>query len=167
MDYLGRVAAQDVDPLAVQVPTWAALVLALAVATWSLAVGIGLQRRLIRIWFRPGAGALPTTGRVLLLHLVIVAAGVAGSVLVLQLREATTPASWVCCAGLLLVVVPLGPLVASLLPAGARGPSPDRQTLVAAGATLAQARVVRGLGFPFAILEMGILIALTLAALAA
>lgn len=166
MDYLGRVAAQDVNPLAMQVPTWAALALALAVAVWSLAAGIGLQRRLIRIWFRPGAGALPTAGRVLLLHLVIVVAGVAGSILVLQLRAATTHASLVCCASLLLVVVPLGPFVTSLLPT-ASGPNPGREDLVAAGATLAQARVVRGLGAPFALVEMAILMGLALAALAA
>lgn len=166
MDYLERVAAQDVDPLAAQVPEWAALTLALAVAVWSLALGIGLQRRLIRIWFRPGARALPTAGRVLLLHLVFVAAGLAGSALVLQLREATTHASLVCCAGLLLAVVPLGPFVISVVPT-TTGPNPDREDLVAAGATLAQARVVRGLGAPFALVEMMILIALGFAALAA
>ncbi len=166
MGYLERVAAQDVDLLAMQVPTWAALTLALAVTVWSLAVGIGLQRRLIRIWFHPGAAALPTTGRVLLLHLVIVAAGLAGSFLVLQLREATTHASLVCCAGVLLVVVPLGPFVTSLLPTST-GPNPDRTDLVAAGATLAQARIVRWLGAPFAVVEMMILIALGFAALAA
>ena len=150
-----------------QVPTWAALTLALAVTAWSVAVGIGLQRRLIRIWFRPGAAALPTTGRVLLLHLVIVAAGVAGSFLVLRLREATTHASLVCCAGLLLVVVPVGPFVMSVLPSRGGGLRPDRTDLVTAGATLAQARIVRWVAAPFALVEMMILIALGFAALAA
>ena len=67
---------------------------------------------------------------------------------------------------LVAILVPLGPVVANVLPSRS-GLAPDKETLARAGADESQAAVVRWLGAPFAIVEMAMLVTVCFPALAA
>lgn len=149
-----------------QMPSWSALPLGIVLAVWSLGVGVGCNRHFARLWFSPGSGGWRTAGRVLLIHGVLVTLILTSVIVTVSVRDATTYRTWPLGALLVVTLGLLGPIVASVVPTQS-GLSPDRETLARAGAEEPQARVVRWLGAPFAVVEMSMLIAACFAALAA
>lgn len=148
-----------------QMPVWVPLPLAIALGVWSLGVGIAHERRLARLWFSPGSSGWRTAGRVLLVHGTLVALILVSVIAVIAVREATTYRTWP--LGLLVVATLglVGPIIATVMPSRS-GLAPDKETLARAGASGAQATVIRGLGSPFAFVEMMLLITLCFPAFA-
>ena len=150
-------------------PSWAAVTLAVLLGLWSFGVGIAFGRQLTRLWFRPGSSAWRTAARVLLLHGVLITLllmSVLVVLVVLAVREETTYRTWLLGGLLVATLVPLGPVVANVLPSRS-GLAPDKGALARAGADESQAAVVRCLGAPFAIIEMAMLVTVCFPALAA
>lgn len=147
-------------------PSWAAVTLAVLLGLWSFGVGIAFGRQLTRLWFRPGSSAWRTAARVLLLHGVLITLLLMSGLVVLAVREETTYRTWLLGGLLVATLVPLGPVVANVLPSRS-GLAPDKGALARAGADEGQAAVVRWLGAPFAIIGMAMLVTVCFPALAA
>ena len=101
-----------------------------------------------------------------LLHGVLITLLLMSVLVVLAVREETTYRTWPLGGLLVATLVPLGPVVANVLPSPS-GLAPDKETLARAGAYESQAAVVRWLGAPFAIVEMAMLVTVCFPALAA